>query len=211
MSAGQLTRIPDELDDQQGALVEPIAVCRTRRRPRRGRSGQFRARHRRRADRHAQRRVRHRPRGDDGHRVRTQRRAPVDRRGARRPGDARSDGRRRRRGRARADRRARCRRRDRVLRLGRCARRVHPGDPVARDGGADRACTSARRRSTPSSSRCTRSRSSARGATRSPTGRASSPCSPSGRMDGRPAVTSALGLDATVDGFERLIDRRAAT
>ena len=27
VSAGQLTRIPDELDDQQGALVEPIAVC----------------------------------------------------------------------------------------------------------------------------------------------------------------------------------------
>jgi (R,R)-butanediol dehydrogenase/meso-butanediol dehydrogenase/diacetyl reductase len=27
VSAGQLTRIPDELDDQQGALVEPIAVA----------------------------------------------------------------------------------------------------------------------------------------------------------------------------------------
>ncbi len=48
----------------------------TRRRSRRGRPGQLRARHRRRTDRHAQRRVRHRPRGDDGHRLRTEPRAP---------------------------------------------------------------------------------------------------------------------------------------
>ena len=32
----------------------------------------------------------------------------------------------------------------------------------------------------------------------------------SGRMDGRAAVTSALGLDSTVDGFERLIDRQGS-
>ena len=29
-------------------------------------------------------------------------------------------------------------------------------------------------------------------------------------MDGRAAVTSSLGLDATVDGFERLIDRQGS-
>ena len=32
----------------------------------------------------------------------------------------------------------------------------------------------------------------------------------SGRMDGRAAVTSSLGLDGTVDGFERLIDRQGS-
>ena len=31
-----------------------------------------------------------------------------------------------------------------------------------------------------------------------------------GRMSGRPAITSALGLDGTVDGFERLIDREGS-
>ena len=34
VSAGQLTRIPDEIDDRQGALVEPIAVAARRRRSR---------------------------------------------------------------------------------------------------------------------------------------------------------------------------------
>ena len=32
----------------------------------------------------------------------------------------------------------------------------------------------------------------------------------SGRMDGRAAVTSSLDLDATVEGFERLIDRQGS-
>ena len=32
----------------------------------------------------------------------------------------------------------------------------------------------------------------------------------SGRIDGRAAVTSTLGLDSTVDGFERLIDRQGS-
>ena len=71
-------------------------------------------------------------------------------------------------------------------------------------------CTSARRRSTRSSSRCTRSRSSERGATRSPTGRGSSPCWHQGGWTVASAVTSTLGLDSTVDGFERLIDREGS-
>ena len=178
---------------------------RIRRRSRRGQPGQLRARHRRRADRHAQRRVRHRPWGDDGHRVRTQPRAPVDRRGARRPGalDPTAvdivEAVRELTGGLGVDAAIECS--GSAAALDACIRATRSRGTVAQTGLHVRPAP------------IDAFQLSLHEITLVGTW-----CYPvtdwpriiallaSGRMDGRAAVTSSLGLDGTVDGFERLID-----